>query len=168
MADPREYDEAGDVTGGYLTPEEAREQGVEWKGRPGESDDLSSPDHYQTEDEANALGRAYNPVERQYDYGKGGFGNEGFVHQPGGARVAMRGVGGSPSRQPSTESAGLWPSVEDILGGGQAAPQGGEMLPPDYQAQEGPWSENYPGKPDVGEGLGTLEELLAKLGQRTP
>ena len=72
MADPREFDENGDVTSGYLSPQEARDAGVEWKGRPGESDDLSSDEHYQTPDEAQALGKAWAPVVGNYDYQNGG------------------------------------------------------------------------------------------------
>lgn len=55
--DPRTFDESGDVVGGYLTPDEAQEQGVEWTGRPGEPDDLDDPYHYQTPDDAVRLGR---------------------------------------------------------------------------------------------------------------
>ena len=55
--DPRTFDESGDVVGGYLTPDEAGEQGVEWMGRPGEPDDLDDPYHYQTPDDAVRLGR---------------------------------------------------------------------------------------------------------------
>lgn len=41
----------------YLTPDEAREQGVEWAAREGEPEDLTDPFHYQTPAEAEALGR---------------------------------------------------------------------------------------------------------------
>ena|SRR3990167_2548090 len=54
--DPREYDERGDVIKGYLTPEESEDLGFEWRGRPGEPDDLRDPYHYQTPDEAESIG----------------------------------------------------------------------------------------------------------------
>lgn len=43
-------------TGSYLTPDEAREQGVGWVARPGEPQDLNHPYHYQTPDQARANG----------------------------------------------------------------------------------------------------------------
>ena len=75
----------------YHSPDEARERGEEWAARPGEAEDLSDPSHYQTQDEATALGREYNPFESQYDYGKGApSSTEGFVHEPGGVRRRAR------------------------------------------------------------------------------
>lgn len=59
MADPRKYDANGDVTEGYITPEETNALGLKWAGRPGEPDDLSDSYHYQTPDESHALGRVF-------------------------------------------------------------------------------------------------------------
>lgn len=44
-------------TGSYLTPDEAAAAHVAWVARPGEPQDLSDPYHYQTPDQARALGR---------------------------------------------------------------------------------------------------------------
>lgn len=55
MADNRTYDDHGDVIGGYLTPQEARDAGVEWHGRPNE------PTPYATPDEARGLGIPWRP-----------------------------------------------------------------------------------------------------------
>jgi hypothetical protein len=44
-------------TGKYLTPDEANERGVAWTARAGEPQDLRDPFHYQSPDEARALGR---------------------------------------------------------------------------------------------------------------
>src|SRR5687767_12700755 len=64
MADNRKYDDKGDVVEGYLTPDEARESGVAWHGRPNE------PEPYRTPDEARGLGIAWRPQSEfpQYNY----------------------------------------------------------------------------------------------------
>ena len=64
MADERVYDDTGDVIGGYLTPDEAKERGVQWHGRPNE------PTPYSTPDEARGLNIPYQPPSAfpQYNY----------------------------------------------------------------------------------------------------
>jgi hypothetical protein len=52
--DLREYDTGGDVINNYLTPDEAREQGLAWQGRPNE------PTPYRTEDESAMRSRPYD------------------------------------------------------------------------------------------------------------
>ena len=44
----------------YLTPDEARQQGVTWEPRAGEPADLRDPFHYQTPDEARSTGSAWS------------------------------------------------------------------------------------------------------------
>jgi len=72
--DPRVYNERGEVVSGYLSPEEARNMGLEWKPRPNE------PAPYRTEDEARAAGTAYVSeaehyarVGGNYNYGSDAF-----------------------------------------------------------------------------------------------
>lgn len=64
MADNRKYNEQGDVVEGYLTPDEARAEGVEWHGRPDE------PVPYSTPDEARGLNIPWRPQSEfpQYNY----------------------------------------------------------------------------------------------------
>jgi hypothetical protein len=72
--DPRVYNERGEVVGGYLTPEEARNMGLDWKPRPNE------PAPYRTEAETQAAGVAYvseaehyRRVGGNYNYGSDAF-----------------------------------------------------------------------------------------------
>lgn len=54
LMDERELDTSGNVIGGYLTPDEARERGLEWKPRPNE------PAPYRTEDEIAGKAKPYD------------------------------------------------------------------------------------------------------------
>jgi hypothetical protein len=65
MADERQYNESGEVVSGYLSPDEAREMGVAWAGRPNE------PAPYRTEDESREEGTAY-VSEAQHKINVGG------------------------------------------------------------------------------------------------
>jgi hypothetical protein len=68
-ADPRVFNDRGEVIGNYLTPAEAAAMGLPWKPRPAE------PAPYLTEDEARTAGVAYRPASSfaQYDYGSDAF-----------------------------------------------------------------------------------------------
>ena len=53
-SDPRQYNASREVLQGYLTPDESRERGMDWRGRPNE------PTPYRTEDEAAMRSRPYD------------------------------------------------------------------------------------------------------------
>jgi len=60
MADERQYNAAGEVVSGYLSPDEARDAGVAWAPRPNE------PAPYRTEDESRDEGTVYVPEAQHY------------------------------------------------------------------------------------------------------
>lgn len=87
----------------YLTPEEARDAQVAWVPREGEPADLRDPYHYQTPDEARALGRDWSTQPAFVS------GREARSQHPNGGAVAPEGR----SRSPQIDT---FPSLTQLAG----------------------------------------------------
>jgi len=105
MADEREYNASGEVVGGYLSPDEARDAGVAWAPRPNE------PAPYRTEDESRDEGTPYVP-EAQHYANVGG--NYDYYRNIDGPAAAARALASSITTLGATEGARQTPTVGPV------------------------------------------------------